>query len=328
MSTQHSERRKSDHRPARGESVDIVIPPRPFKCCAPEDYQGDVYIWDLDKTYLRSRFESLRDLVRTALQKAKDKVAYPGASPLLRALRTDAEGKKRPIYFVSASPPQLAEVIAEKFALDGVEIDGIYFKDNLRNMRLRRLKRLREQMGYKLLALMDLRSRLPQGAVEVMFGDDTETDAAIYALYSEMLERWVAGHDLKELLLKNGVFRDEAIKIAWRSRKLPHRTPVHRIFIHVHRSVDPRYYRRFGDTVCATRNYFQTALGLHFDEKRISIEDVASVAAEILEHSGLNRFDLAGDFLDLTKRRSISDEVAVPASEELAKLKILPEGVL
>lgn len=321
------ERREGNARPPRGDSVNLVIPPEPFSCCAPEDYTGDVYVWDLDKTYLRTHFESLRDLVRTALQKAKDKIAYPGAAPLLRALRVDADGNKRPIYFVSASPPQLADVIAEKFAIDGVEVDGIYFKDNLRNMRLRRLKRLKEQMGYKLLALMDLRSRLPKGAVETMFGDDHEADAAVYSLYSEMMEHWIQGQPLKELLLKNGVFRDEAVKIAWRARRLPRRAPVHRIYIHLHSNVDPRYYRRFGERVVATRNYFQTALGL-FADGRVSLEDVASVGDEILAHSSVNAFDLAGSFQDLLKRRVLTDAQAVEAADELAKAKVLPPGVV
>ena len=93
-----------------------------------------IFRWDLDKTYLRTEFATMRQLWRTAFQKAKDKVAYPGATALLRALRKGPDGRTRLIYFVSASPPQLERVVAEKFALDGIEIDGIYFKDNLRNL--------------------------------------------------------------------------------------------------------------------------------------------------------------------------------------------------
>lgn len=321
------ERRGGPGRPPRGETVELVVPPRPFRCCVDSAYQGDVFIWDLDKTYLKTRFESLRDLMRAALQKAKDKVTVPGASALLRALRKDPNGQQRPIYFVSASPPQLAEVIAEKFSIDGVEIDGIYFKDNLRNVRLRRLRRLREQMGYKLLAMLDLRQRLPAGAVEVMFGDDYETDAATYALYSEILEHWIMGNPLKEFLMKQGVFRDEAIKIAWRARRLPPRPPARRIYIHIHRDVDPRYYRRFGDTVTATRNYFQTALAL-FGDDRISVDDVGAVAQEVLAHSGLNPFDLAGSLTDLVNRRVLPTEHAERVATALAKDNILPAGIL
>ena len=34
--------------------------------------------WDLDKTYLRSEFDTLRQLWRTAREKGEDKVEVPG----------------------------------------------------------------------------------------------------------------------------------------------------------------------------------------------------------------------------------------------------------
>src|SRR5207247_1245350 len=40
--------------------------------------------WDLDKTYLRSEFDSLRSLLRTAFERAEAKVAVPGVAELLR----------------------------------------------------------------------------------------------------------------------------------------------------------------------------------------------------------------------------------------------------
>src|SRR5205823_3098808 len=40
--------------------------------------------WDLDKTYLRSEFDSLRSLLRTAFERAEDKVDVPGVAELLR----------------------------------------------------------------------------------------------------------------------------------------------------------------------------------------------------------------------------------------------------
>ena len=36
--------------------------------------------WDLDKTYLRTEFDSLRDLAKSAIETASDKQAYPGAT--------------------------------------------------------------------------------------------------------------------------------------------------------------------------------------------------------------------------------------------------------
>ena len=73
-----------------------------------------VYRWDLDKTYLRTEFDRVRDLVKNAIETASDKQAYPGATALLRALRQDGHR----ICIVSGSPTQMRQVLAAKLALD------------------------------------------------------------------------------------------------------------------------------------------------------------------------------------------------------------------
>ena len=42
--------------------------------------------WDLDKTYLRTDFDTLRDLLRTAIERPDQKRTVPGAAALLREL--------------------------------------------------------------------------------------------------------------------------------------------------------------------------------------------------------------------------------------------------
>ena len=117
-----AEKRSDPKRPKRARWVNLVIPPDPFECPMPRNATGDVFIWDLDRTYLRTELDSLRDMIRTAFQKAKDKIAYPGVSALLRALRKGASGTgTSPIYFISASPPQIGKVIAEKFRIESAE---------------------------------------------------------------------------------------------------------------------------------------------------------------------------------------------------------------
>ena len=317
-----SPKKPAPKRKKKDPPIDMVVVPTDFRVPVPPEYTGDVFVWDLDKTYLRTKFESFGDLVRTIRQTAKDKVAYPGATPLLRALRRGPNGV-RPIYFVSASPPQIREKILEKFALDGVEVDGIYFKDNLRNVRPGRFKRLREQMGYKTLALMDLRAKLPPGAVETMFGDDAETDVAIYSTFSEIIEGHIANWPLYELMLKQGVFRDEALRIAWRARKLARRDGVRRIFITVHRDhLDPRYFRRFGNRVTGTRTYFQTAMALHAED-RIAIEDVAVLAEELLGRGGMSKYELSRQLDDLRRRAVLKIDDITRLSAKLTELGVL-----
>lgn len=300
----------------------MVVPPEPFELSVDSSYRGDVFVWDLDKTYLRSEFSSFKGLIKTALESGRDKVAYPGATALLKTLRRRPDGSLRPIFFVSASPPQIREKILEKFALDRVEIDGIYFKDNLRNARPGRFRRLREQMGYKLLALLDLRGRLPEGAVEVTFGDDSENDPAVYALYSEILQKRMRGTRLIRHLEKQGVNPDEATKIAWRARKLPRRDPVRKIFITVHRDLDARYYRRYGLDVVPTRSAFQAAVALEA-EGTITKADLTNVCEEMLQTGNVSAGGLLRQLNEMHTGRTIDDEHLASVRTWLQKVGVL-----
>ncbi len=306
----------------RSAATDAVVPPDPFTCPVPPSYRGDVLIWDLDRTYLDTRTDTLRDLLKTAFQKARDKLDFPGAATLLRALRRGPDGQPRPTYFVTASPPQLADVIKEKLSLDGVQVDGIYFKDNLRNLRPGRFDRLREQMGYKLLALLHLRNNLPAGAVEMMFGDDTETDPAIYSLYSDMLSGSITRHRLVARLDALGVFRDEAVRVAWRARHLAGRLTAGRIFIHALRAREPVSLRHIDPRIVPTRNYLHTALALHADQ-RIAIETVAAVAEELATRTGLSSRDVAAAVGEFAGWGLITTDFALQVVERLTGFGVL-----
>src|SRR6266436_5296597 len=145
--------------------------------------------WDLDKTYLRSEFDSLRSLLRTAFERAEDKVEVPGVAELIRALKAAAErrGSSALVYFVSASPPQIGTAIRKKLALDGVPYDGIVFKDQLAYLKRGKLRNLREHVGFKLAELLRGRLAAPPGAAELLFGDDWELDSLIYSLYADLV---------------------------------------------------------------------------------------------------------------------------------------------
>jgi hypothetical protein len=302
---------------------EILVPPPELESPVAEEYHGPVFIWDLDKTYLQTHYDTFRDLVRTALERARDKLAYPGVATLMRALRRSPDGQVHPTFFVSASPPQLRDVIHEKLAMDGVDVDGIYFKDNLRNLRPGRTERLREQIGYKLLALLDLRQRLPAGAIETLFGDDAETDPRAYALFSDIIERRRAGRRLIAELTERGVFRDEAVRVAWRARRVPARPGVDSVYIQVHRTVDLDSLVQIDPRIVPTRNYFQTALAL-WARGRLGLETAAAIGDELLTE-GASRADLEQSFIDLELRRVLSTDRAEPARARLAGYQILPQ---
>ena len=76
----------------------------------------EVYVWDLDKTYLDTKIDSLSGLFNAAVEKALNKKNVPGTNALLGALsdyRTQVLSRDNfPIYFITASPPQMEERIS------------------------------------------------------------------------------------------------------------------------------------------------------------------------------------------------------------------------
>src|SRR5690349_13085822 len=133
--------------------------------------------WDLDKTYLRTDFDTLRDIVRTALERPDQKRTVPGAAALLRELgRAGVE-----THILSGSPEQLRARIEAKLRLDGARWDSLTLKPNLQNMLRLRFRAVRGQLGYKLPALLLRRCELSnqrdhRGELvrEVLLGDDAE----------------------------------------------------------------------------------------------------------------------------------------------------------
>lgn len=201
----------------------------------PPDYQGLVVTSDIDKTYLDTHFSSLRGLLRTAFESAEEKQAIGGMIPLLRALRygLQEQDEKTPLYFVSASPPQMRDVLEQKMQLDGIEYDGIAFKNQLRLLRHRRWKQIRHHVLYKLTALLLNRdARPPEANVqEILIGDDSETDSDTYLLYAKLLEGNVSEEECLEKLEELGATDKEKERIL--PLMLQHdNSRVIRIYIH------------------------------------------------------------------------------------------------
>ncbi|MEZ4871519.1 MAG: hypothetical protein R2827_04570 [Bdellovibrionales bacterium] len=133
----------------------------------------EVFVWDLDKTYLDTKFETVKGLIRTAFEKAFQKKNVPGTASLALALKEYIEQKydnrELAIYFITASPPQLETKIHEKVQLDGVDPFGIFCKDNMQNLRPKRLWRLtKQELGFKLQALLQMRIRLNECSTDFM----------------------------------------------------------------------------------------------------------------------------------------------------------------
>jgi hypothetical protein len=281
--------------------------------------------WDLDKTYLRSEFDSIRQLLRTAFERAEDKIEVPGVAEVIKGLKAAAtrHGRTAQVFFVSASPPQIGRAIREKLALDGVPYDGIVFKDQLRHLRRGRLRYLREHVGFKLGELLRGRLAAPPESREILFGDDWESDSLIYSLYADVLAGRVGVGRLETVLRRIRVepaLVDEILGLGARATGIE---AVRRIFINLERRTPPATFELFGPRVVPTFNYFQTAavLGVEGD---LDAEDVARVAGVLLERAGYTPRRLENSLGDLLRR----GHLAAPAAERLAgalgALDVLP----
>jgi len=226
----------------------------------PPDYAGDVLIWDIDKTYLDTRFSSLRGLLAIPFEFALDKQAIPGAVPLLRALRRGPGERSAivPLFFVSGSPKQLRNVVERKMTLDGVGYDGITFKDQWALLKDKRPKAIKHQIGYKLLALLLYRLDVPATARWLLFGDDVESDAEVFALFGEVCGG-LRGDALERRLRDDNTDEPELRACLDAAAQLgpPGDDPVERIFVHLATGGEPQGR---GEKVVETRSFLQTAL--------------------------------------------------------------------
>jgi hypothetical protein len=226
------------------------------------------YRWDLDKTYLRTEFDTTRDLIHTFLQRADQKDVVPGAPTLLRELLRSSPNDPcdRRVTFISGSPRQMRRVLTRKLRLDGIEPDAFLLKPNLSNLLRFRFRAIRSQTAYKLGAL--LTSRVPGPHVEeLLFGDDAEQDAFIYNLYRDVVRGQLPIAHFDWILRRahtEASDRRELVDAMERCGTDP-TLRVRRIFIHLARRSPTRRFDVFGRSTVPVFNWFQAALVLRAD---------------------------------------------------------------
>jgi hypothetical protein len=290
--------------------------------------QGDeVYVWDLDKTYLDTSWSGVFDLLGVFLERALSKKNVPGTNTLIRAL-IDCWSERRghrhfPLYFITASPPQMESRISEKLSFDGIFPFGCFYKDNLQNIRPKRLWRLTKQVGYKVQALLQLRLMLKENVRQVLWGDDSESDAVIYNLYSDICSRRLGAHDLRQLLSQFYVTGEQADTIIKLQSEIPENDPVEKIYINLAADTDPDYYLKFGRRTVPTYNTFQTALDLCQD-KRLDPSKVLFVADDMMKNYGFTNDELIRSFDELVRRRVLGEPIVSQIMLLLKEQNIMP----
>ena len=304
----------------------------------PPDFTGVGYFWDIDKTYLVSEFDTLKGLLSMTMEMAIDKRNIAGTDVLLRALRRghpdpdpgDVAGppevRSNPLYFVSASPPQLRGILEKKMLLDGVEYDGITFKDQLALVRQGRVGHVTAHIGYKLVALLLYRRELPWTMREVMVGDDSETDALIYGLYADIIAGRLRGDALTRTLARMDVPPEDTRQIRRLSDPLPARDLVDRIFINLEKRTAPSSFHDWGPRVAPCYDTFQMALGLYAD-RCIGREAVLTQGRELLGRFQARPAGLLRRALDLVDRGVIGLQTLSALWPDLRHDHIVPEYV-
>jgi len=259
--------------------------------------------WDLDKTYLRSDFSDLGDLWRSLLERPDQKRAVPGAATLLRLL---GAGPVR-VHVLSGSPRQMRSAIMKRFAMDGVRVDQLTLKPNASNLLRLRLRALKDQLGYKLSALLQARAleleEFGEPLPEVLVGDDSEADAFVYSLYADVCSGHVDLQLLERVLSAGDTYGDVMDRTLASARVVAARgpgAPIH-ILVHLERQSPPSRFAGFGPRLVPFHNYVQASL-LLLSWGYLGAAAVYSLCQEMLD---LHRFDLdkmARSYLDLERR--------------------------
>lgn len=265
-----------------------------------------IYRWDLDKTYLQTEFDSVKDLIRTALQKPEDKVNVPGAVPLLKEIKRPSQEGRAMLTFISGSPTQMRRVLEKKFELDGIQPDAFVLKPTLENILKGRFKAVRGQVGYKLEALLRIRAEGEHERVtETLFGDDAEQDAFIYSVYADLIAGRIGLDVLRDILVEAEVYASTMENIMRYGAHLQPVGHVDRIFINLDRRSPPGRFLTLGPRIVPIVNYFQAALVLYAD-RTFKMENLIRVAGGMLAQHDYGLMELANSFQDLLRRRVLS----------------------
>jgi hypothetical protein len=277
--------------------------------------------WDLDQTYLYTELDSLRELLRWAVEQPDRERAVPGALPLLREL--GSSGAR--IHIISGSSPRLRPGVEEKLRLDRVRWDELTLIPNLAGLLGLRSRAFRHELGHKLPALLEARVRDQQlgeaehEPPEILVGDDAHANAYLYSLYADILTGRVDRSSLKRVLAHGGVRGTQSDRCLEALSRLGHGLVVERILIRLDRRAPPSSYDQHGARLVPFYNYLQAALVL-LEDQRLDAAAVARVASSFVLFHGFDHEAMARSYLDLMRRGHAHGAAAEPlrcAVEEL-----------
>ncbi|HMR08151.1 MAG TPA: hypothetical protein PKA88_20360 [Polyangiaceae bacterium] len=258
--------------------------------------------WDLDKTYLRTEFDTARDLIRTAVERPDRKRSVPGAAALLREL--SATGAH--IHILSGSPRQMRSRLEEKLLIDRVRWNELTLKPNLSNFARLRFRAMRDQLGYKLPTLLTARARDQRlhpssDTAELLVGDDAEADAFVYSLFADICAGRVTRSELVRILERGRLYADQAERALTAVDDLVRAPVVRRILIHLDKQSPPSRFDLYGARVVPFYNYFQAALVLG-EDGLLPVDGILRIAADLVREHRFDADALARSYAELIRR--------------------------
>ena len=212
--------------------------------------------------------------------------------------------------------------ITEKFSFDGLTPFGCFYKDNLQNLRPKKFWRLTKQVGFKVQALLQLRVQLKEDVRLFLWGDDSESDAIIYNLFSDICSRRISSSDLRRVLDHFSVSGDQIDTILSLQSVIPEKDPVGKIFINLATDTDPDYYLKFGRRTLPTYNTFQVALDL-YQSKKIDFEMLLKIGLDMVNNYAFTPDELTRSFDELVRRQVLGHDGVTELVPLLQKVKIM-----
>ncbi len=276
---------------------------------------GTIYRFDLDKTYLKTDFETLKGLVKTALEKPEEKVSFPGADSLIREIQKIPGNQ---VSFISGSPEQMRRVLERKLNMDGIKWEQLILKPNLKNLLLGRFHALKEQVSYKLPVLLESRAKLKLPMKEVLFGDDAESDAFVYSLYADAVAGRVNIETIEDILRLAGAHKEAYEIVRSTFKKLKKSDDILRILIHLDRKSPPKRFEKYKSRVLPFYNYFQATIILYRDNL-VGIGSILVVMNDMITRKGYDFGLIANSFQDLVRRRIITVQDGIKILREISK---------
>ena len=148
-------------------------------------------ISDIDDTVIQSRISSFLQAVRTVmLGNARTRLPFAGVAAFYQALERGGDGERRnPIYYVSSSPWNIYDIIAEFLEIQKIPIGPICLRDWDFERTALTSKRLKTYKEPLIREILDLHPDLPF----ILIGDTSQKDPEIYrAILDEYPKRILA----------------------------------------------------------------------------------------------------------------------------------------